>query len=76
MKSLGKHKSVQVIEGMVMRPGDQVLITLDREVTTDDALRVKRLLQEKYPDVEFTFGSGFHVTKYPKTGSDHADSGP
>jgi hypothetical protein len=70
------HKNVCVIEGLVMHPGDKVLITLDREVTSDDALRVKRLLQEKYPNVEFTFGSGFNVTKFPRTGSEHADSGP
>lgn len=42
-----------VVEGMVIKPGDNVLITLPKDVPMGQALQVQDRLKAKFPGVTF-----------------------
>ena len=44
-----------VVEGLVIRPGDKVLIILPKEVPMGQALQISDNLKEHFPGTEFQF---------------------
>lgn len=42
-----------VVEGLVIRPGDKVLIAVPKEITLDQAQGLADDLREKFPGVDF-----------------------
>lgn len=49
------------IEGrvVVLKPGDRVLLVTSRFVDMEEASRTRSILDERFPDVDFTIASGY-----------------
>ena len=46
------------LDGIVLRPGDRVLIALNQPSTAEHASRMAGVLSSRFPGVEFTFVDG------------------
>ena len=48
-------------EAVVIRPGDRLLLTTERELTHAQAFEIKARVSELMPDVEIIVASGLHA---------------
>lgn len=53
-----ERSKVHIMKGFVLNPGDRVLLTVDHELDPVQATEISELLNERFPDVEFTMFAG------------------
>lgn len=54
---------VHVVEGLTLRPGDRVLLTLSGSTTPEQVEYMQAELTKRFPDVEFTFVADAHAIR-------------
>lgn len=62
------NMDVQVVEAVSLKPGDKVLVTVDSDGYwgtdhSDRAIVLQERLQQRFPEVEFTFAFDINVMK-------------
>lgn len=56
-----------MIEGLIIEPGDRVLIATQTELEPEAAREIRDLLEEFFPDAEFIILSGATIAKVDRT---------
>lgn len=53
-----KELEIRVADALVLKPGDQVLLTMSRPMSMAEADEARHRLGQIFPDVKFAFASG------------------